>query len=70
MGRKIQPLPHTGGRNIYWPHNVHHHGPIHESKDVITFLPQVHIFLQLSAYPSPKSTAIALSSDGGLSAEM
>lgn len=55
------------GRNIYWPHN---HEPIHESKDVIKFLPQVPIFPHLSAYLPLKSTAFALSSDGGLSVEM
>lgn len=57
------------GKNIYWPHNVRHHEPIRESTDGIKFLAQIPIFPQLSAYLPPKSTAIALSSDGGLSAE-
>lgn len=37
-------------RNIYWPHNVRHHGPTRESKEGIKFLPQIPIFPQLSAY--------------------
>lgn len=38
------------GWDIYWPHNVSHHGPIRESRDGIKFLPQIPIFPQLSAY--------------------